>query len=149
MDVRDRSRSPRVSAASQDAQQADDVQPAESPEPSITVRVVYATSGNELCMLAAKESWDVQTLKAAIAEATGIPDPEQRLLVHTMELAKDKMIVDIEHEGEILVVAFVHVDPSYVARLRWTRMESRSIPGVFYYFNTETGESRWSLLSLG
>mmetsp|Transcript_91131 Transcript_91131/g.162224 ORF Transcript_91131/g.162224 Transcript_91131/m.162224 type:complete len:164 (+) Transcript_91131:27-518(+) len=96
------------------------------------VQVVHAASGTEVCSLEARSWWTAKSLKASIAEASGIPQRQQRLLVTDDTLLEDSHALNnIDHEGEALIVSLVCLDPDYVG---WKRFESRSRPGIFYYF---------------
>jgi len=47
---------------------------------AIRVQVLSALTGNELCTVDAERAWSLAAVKEAIAEATGVEPPRQRLL---------------------------------------------------------------------
>jgi len=90
---------------------------------AFTVRVVGSPKNGILCTLQVESSWLVVNLKAAIEEAAGVLQSEQRLLASGRPLRDREVLGDIFPKNKQATVTLVRVDPSKEAALKATFLD--------------------------
>lgn len=131
-----------------------DVQEINHTDCDITILVIWAISGETCCTLTPKSRWTGVQLRNNLACMLNIDAEDMRLYLQSEvgmeELQGDARVGQCAEKHVSVAVLRLPPTPAAVAapphtqsRTLWSRVQSVSRPGHFYYFNQATGRSVW------
>jgi len=115
------------------------------------------------CIVETPGSWNAWLLKCAIASRVDVPPGRQRLFFERSKLNDEQLLFPLASPEQRAGQGFMTVSVFYSDEMyedgpepksspqadevlpddAWTRIDSRSHPGHYYYFNSSTGSTQW------